>query len=638
MRAPGSAAPGGTVVYRVPSSRARAWSGSRTAGRGSRIIPWIGRQSAAVLLAVLVGEPSLHAQDLRTVTGRVVEATGGAPLAGATVAWLAQTEPTAAVSDGSGGFTLRIPRDTVLLVVSRPGFAHDTVAVKPDDRTLVLRLRQAPFEFDPLTVTAERNFSAASSTSIRDLDIRLRPRESSHELLRLAAGVAIAQHGGGGKPEQIFLRGFDADHGTDVAITVDGTPVNMVSHGHGQGYADLHFLLPEVVERVDIRKGPFAPQDGDLATAGALALRTRDRLTHGVAGMRAGSLGRRRIFVAVPFGGDATGSGGYVAAAGHVSDGPFEFPDRHRRVNVFGKWTAPLAPATDAFASASGYVAEWNASGQIPERAVREGRIARFGAIDPSEGGASRRHEVSAGLRSGPGANAEWEARLYAVRYDMQLFSNFTFFLADSVRGDGIEQLDDRYQGGLQATYARTSSLLGRHARWATGAGSRVDRADIALYHQDQRQRIAPRVLSRIAQGNSFAWAAYDVELSPRAHLQLGLRGDLFRFGVSDLLAGTESTFAQASGVRWHGIVSPKANFAYRLSEGTTLFANVANGFHSNHARDVILADPTDEVLPRATAAELGSRHTWRGGSAAVAFWATDFESEARVRARRRSD
>lgn len=196
-------------------------------------------------------------------------------------------------------------------------------------------------------------------------------------------GVVIAQHAGGGKAEQIFARGFDADHGTDVAISVDGTPVNMVSHAHGQGYADLHFLIPEVVPRVEVRKGPFDARDGDHATAAAVEFRTLDRLPAGVGIARVGSFRTGHVTALVPIGGSASQPGGYVAAAAHTSDGPCDAPQDYRRYNLFGKWTMPVTRDAELVASASGFGARWDASGQIPERAVAA--IGRFGAIDPTE-------------------------------------------------------------------------------------------------------------------------------------------------------------------------------------------------------------------------------------------------------------
>ncbi|MBD0321587.1 MAG: TonB-dependent receptor plug domain-containing protein, partial [Gemmatimonadetes bacterium] len=502
----------------------------------------------------------------------------------------------------------------------RLGFSPETLSVAAGEEVVRFRLRAAPLSLEGLVAVGERSFSAASSEVIRDVDIQIRPRESSQELLRLAPGLVIAQHGGGGKPEQIFLRGFDADHGTDVAVSVDGTPVNLVSHGHGQGYADLHFLLPEVVEQVDVRKGPYSPEDGDFATAGAVAFRTRDRLPGGSVSARVGSFGNRRVLAMIPAGGGQGGAGGYVAAAFQHSDGPFEHPDDYRRANLFARGTVPLAGA-ELVLTASGYDAEWDASGQLPLRAVRAGTIGRFGTLDPSEGGSTGRYALGVGARSPSGSELRWDARAYAVRYRLRLFSNFTFFLADSVNGDGIEQVDDRWLAGAQAAYARTSRPFGRPGSSTLGVGARGDFADVELHHQRGRERLGSRVSARVRQRHLFTWAGQEIDLGERVRLQLGVRGDLFRFGVRDRLGGE-------SGESWHGIVSPKASVAVAAGAGATLFGNLGSGFHSNHARDVVLAAPGDRVLPRALGAEAGGRYTWKRGSVAASLWAIDLESE----------
>ncbi|MFN2567754.1 MAG: TonB-dependent receptor, partial [Gemmatimonadaceae bacterium] len=469
---------------------------------------------------------------------------------------------------------------------------------------------------------------------------QLRPRASSQELLTLAPGLVIAQHAGGGKAEQIFLRGFDADHGTDVALSVDGTPVNMVSHAHGQGYADLHFLIPDVVERVDVRKGPSDARDGDFATAGSVSLTTRDRVAERLLAVRAGSFATEELVALLPFGGDAAQSGGYLALAGRSSRGPFIASQDFARRNVFAKWTAPLAGGVQLVASASGFAADWSASGQVPERAVRSGLISRFGALDPTEGGATSRCDAAVGLRSAEGDGAAWEARAFVTRYRLRLYSNFTFFLADTVDGDGIEQDDNRVVLGVDSRYsAPPGAALGYHVAWTAGAGVRSDAADVGLYHQSHRRRLSVRVDDRISQQHLYTWQQVHVQLAPSTRLQLGVRGDVFRFGVRDRSAdgadkgrNEAAELPHASGVAWHGVVSPKANLAVDVTSATTLFASAATGFHSNDARDVLLARAegraTPRVLPRAVGTELGARRGWRGGSIAAALWLLDLQSE----------
>lgn len=577
-----------------------------------------------VALSSLLLASSVQAQHVRSIRG-VVTDSAGAPLSGATV-----TDPDGrrgVVTGPSGSFLIQVPREQSHLVATRVGHRPDTLMLPTDSTVAVFRLAHAPLSLETVTVSAERTFSAASSSSVRDLDIQLRPRQSSQDLLRLAPGLVIAQHAGGGKAEQIFLRGFDADHGTDVAVSVDGLPVNMVSHAHGQGYADLHFVIPELVERIEVRKGPFDVRDGDFATAGAVQFRTRERIARPVVNARVGSFNTANVFAAVPVGG-AAGPGGYLAASGLRGDGPFEVAQDHRRLNLFGKWTAPLGEAREWFAQASTFHAGWNASGQIPVRAIRSGQIGRFGSIDPSEGGMTQRHDATIGMRSLQSSDTRWEAQAYATRYHFRLFSNFTFFLNDPERGDGIEQVDDRSVLGFRARFQSPNQPGGLPGRWEVGSGGRADRAEVALFHQQHRERLGVRADNRIAQQNLFAWAEQEVSVSRHARLSLGFRGDLFRFGVQDRLPASRADLPRASGTEWKGILSPRANLAVDVSDGTTLFANAGGGFHSNDARDVLLAPPGEQVLPRAWSGELGGRRVWNGGSVAAAVWGLTLASE----------
>lgn len=580
---------------------------------------------AGVALSLLLCASGLDAQEIRTIRG-VVTDSAGAPLAGATVG--GSSNRSGVVTGPSGAFRVRVPAEEVRLVASRVGYEPDTAAIGPGSSRVTFRLVEAPLSLEGVVVSAERSYSAASSRVVRELDLHLRPRQSSQELLRLAPGLVIAQHAGGGKAEQIFLRGFDADHGTDVAISVDGLPVNMVSHAHGQGYADLHFVIPELVERVEVRKGPYDVRDGDFATAGAVHFRTRERISGPHIRARAGSFGTGYLFAALPVGGSATRPGGFVAASGLHSDGPFEVPQDHRRVNLFGKWTAPLGEGREWYAQLSAFWAEWDASGQIPLRLVDSGRIGRFGAIDPTEGGNTHRADASLGLRSVAGEDARWEVQVFATRYDFQLFSNFTFFLNDPDDGDGIEQVDDRSIAGFRSSYGRPNRLGRLPGRWEVGAGARVDRAEVALFHQRARERLGTRVDDRIAQGHLSGWAEQRVSFSAPVRLSLGVRGDVFRFSVLDRLVGIDSVLPHASGTRWRGIASPRVSLAVDASDRTTLFVSLGSGFHSNDARDVILASGGERVLPRAWGGEVGARSTSSRGSVAVSFWALALASE----------
>jgi hypothetical protein len=579
----------------------------------------------------LLVSSALHAQEGPVVRGSALDAATGKPISGAVVAVLATSPPRLTTTTAAGVFAIQVPEGPARLVAALIGYAPETLLVRAERHEAVaFRLARAALTLDPVTVAAERagSSSTAGSRLIRDLDILLRPRESSQELLRLAPGLLIAQHAGGGKAEQIFLRGFDADHGTDVAISVDGVPVNMVSHAHGQGYADLHWLIPEVVDYVDVRKGPYEAADGDLATAGAVALSTKDRLARTEVSTRGGSFATAHTLALLPFGGDQAHSGGYLALAGHYTNGPFDSPQHYGRYGFFGKWTAPAGSSAQLVATASGYDARWNASGQIPERVMAEGLITRFGSVDPYEGGNTRRYEATLALRSATAGSSSWEARAYAIRYGLQLYSDFTFFLDDSLNGDGIEQNDQRSVVGLAATHTQGSTVFGFPGLRAAGAGGRADFIDLGLFHQRERVRLETRVSDAISQGTAYAWVRQDAQLSGRVRVQLGLRGDLFRFGVSDLPSGQPALIPAVPGVRWHGLLSPKVNLAIQMAERTTLFGNVGYGFHSNDARDVVAAPRNATVIPRALGAEVGARHFWAGGTLAAALWATDLQSE----------
>lgn len=570
--------------------------------------------------------PALVAQSPRAVRGTVLGTGDGAPLRGATIRRPGATNP-AVVTNERGRFVIPLPDSAVRLVAAKLGFAPDTILVPAGISEVTFNLREAPLELDPLVVTAEPAFSAASSSTIRELDLALRPVASAQALLPLVPGLFIAQHAGGGKAEQIFLRGFDADHGTDVSINVDGTPVNMVSHAHGQGYADVHFLLPEVVEQMNVRKGPYAAQDGDLATAGAIDFRTKDRVL-GEAEVRGGSFSSGRAVALVPFGGDATKFGGYAAGAYSFTDGPFVAPQNFSSGNGMVRLTAPLGRDTRLAFTATGYGASWEASGQVPARAIEEGLITRFGAIDATEGGTTHRYEASVALGGEGKDGSQWSARAYGVNYYLNLYSNFTFYLVDSTRGDGIEQRDDRWVYGAAGSWARTTQYGSVKGNLALGASLRADNAEVALFDQVQRTRLDTRIANNIAQQNAALWARQDLSFGPRVTLQLGLRGDLFHFNVSPDGSFPPGDEPPAEGTSTLGRVSPKANLTWQAARFTTLYANFGMGFHSNDARDVVTADGQAALLPRATGTELGVRQSWKGGSLALAGWALWLESE----------
>ncbi len=527
---------------------------------------------------------------------------------------------------------------------------------------LEIKLEPKPVTLGDILVQADRPVSAASSRAVRDFDLKIRPSRSAQDILQLAPGLIIAQHAGGGKAEQIFLRGFDADHGTDVNISVDGIPVNMVSHGHGQGYADAHFIIPDVIEGLDVYKGPYFAEFGNLATAGAIAFRSRDHIDNNLVRAEGGEFGTYRLTTLFQVPTQSEHNNAYLAGQFYKTDGPVASPQDFRRLNLFGKFHTHVSEHSKLSFDISSFSSAWNASGQIPERALAQGLINRFGAIDDLEGGTTGRQNLNMVYSSHGVGNSDFQIQTYATQYNFKLFSNFTFFLDDPLNGDMIEQTDSRRILGLNGKYRFYHNLGLGVANATLGAGYRADDIEVALWKSPDRVRLSPLVDSEIFERNLFLWAQEDLTFSSMVRLQLGVRADYFTFNVEDRLEGAPgATLPHASGYSQETIVSPKANLVISPSRALDLFLNFGAGFHSNDARDVVINqrvadlsrrfarkglseaqiadtltalnfDPTQrgsEILPRAVGGEVGFRTRFSErlhfGAAA---WGLDLERE----------
>ena len=322
------------------------------------------------------------------------------------------------------------------------------------------------------TVEAPAPTSTASAATIRDQDLRVRSPATPEDILRVVPGLVIAQHQGGGKADQLFLRGFDADHGTDVALSIDGIPINLPSHAHGQGYADLHFLIPEAVDRVDVLKGPYFAEVGDFATAGAVNLRTRRAFAESSVQATYGSFQTWRVLGIATTG--ITENPAWAAAEVSGTQGPFLVGEDLRRYTVFLKASWQLSPGTRLGVLASAYGSEWRSSGQIPQRFVElpesdPAHLDRFGSIDPTEGGNTQRQMLALTLESRLSDSDELNLTAYAIHSQLDLFNDFTFQLHDKEHFDEIEQTDSRIYGGLERRLPPPGVLRGgperHHAR-----------------------------------------------------------------------------------------------------------------------------------------------------------------------------
>lgn len=598
-------------------------------------------------LAVICGLIGLiplasSAQEAGAIKGVVQDAETGKGLAEVNVVLSGTGRGANTAADGGFAIT-RLKPGEYELVVSLIGYAtvrQRVVVAAGSETTLTFDLQQKPLDLSEILVQADRPYSAASSRAVREFDLRVRPNRSAQELLQTAPGLIIAQHAGGGKAEQIFLRGFDADHGTDVNISVDGMPVNMVSHGHGQGYADLHFIIPEVIDGLEVFKGPYFAEFGDLATAGAVAMRTRDHIEANLVRLEGGQFETYRLTTLYQIPSAGIHNNAYLAGQFYGTDGPVDSPQGFRRVNLFGKFHTHLSETSKLSVDISGFSSAWDASGQIPQRAVAAGLIDRFGSLDDLEGGTTGRQNLNLAYEAHGEGNSEFQIRAYSARYNFKLFSNFTFFLNDPVNGDMIEQTDSRTLLGLNSRYRFHHEVGGFIATATLGGGYRADDIAVALWRSPNRVRDQALVNSDIIQRSLYLWAQEELIFSPRVRLQLGLRGDYFTYDVEDHLEGAPSDLPHASGFAQKTILSPKANLVISPAHAFDIFLNLGTGFHSNDARDVIIAkrvsdsmrrfkqqglsedeissrlaaanlDPAirdDETLPRATGGEIGFR------------------------------
>lgn len=545
-----------------------------------------------VVLWSLTNSLPAAAQSVGVIKGKVKDAESGSGLPGVNV--ILEGTNRGATTDGDGNFTIpRLRPGSYKLTATILGYANGEIEVTvAADREVSITLHLSPksIELDELLVQADRSYSTASSRAVRDFDLKIRPNRSAQDMLQLAPGLVIAQHAGGGKAEQIFLRGFDADHGTDVNISVDGMPVNMVSHGHGQGYADLHFMIPDIIEEVELYKGPYFAECGNLATAGAVAFRTREHIEGNRFRAEGGAFNTYRLTTLYQVPTQSPHNNAYFAGQFYNTDGPADSPQGFQRLNLFGKFHTHLSDAAKLSFDISGFSSAWEASGQIPQRAVARGLINRFGSLDDLEGGTTGRQNLNFMYETAGSDNSEFSIQAYASRYNFKLFSNFTFFLEDPVNGDMIEQTDSRQILGLNTKY-RFFHDLGLGVTTATfGGGYRADDIDVALWHSPNRVRLNKRVDANIAERNLFLWAQEEIIFSPQARLQLGLRGDYLTFDLEDHLETLPGNgLPHASGFAQEAIVSPKANLVISPSRHLDLYANFGTGFHSNDARDVII-------------------------------------------------
>ncbi len=485
----------------------------------------------------------------------------------------------------------------------------------------------APVEIKGNYDNAVGSSDAASQGRISSRVLETRPAMRPGEVLEFIPGMIVTQHSSDGKANQYFLRGFNLDHGTDFQTSVDGIQVNMPTHGHGQGYTDLNFLIPELIDRIDYRKGPYGASTGDFGSAGSASLVLRDRLSAPFAQATLGANGYRRLLAA---GSPMLANGATLLGALEVqgNDGPWEVPEALRRFNAVLRYSQG-SKAESFRATAMFYRARWTATDQIPERAVASGALGRFGSLDPTTGGATGRDSVSLEWRKTL-ADGSVRAQVYGLRYDLDLYSNFTYFQANPMAGDQFLQRDRRQVVGGQASRVWFGEFGARPTTTELGLQLRHDRIRVGLFDSQARQITQSVRDDRVLQTSAGLFAENTIAWTPWLRSVAGLRIDRFQWDV-------RGEPAQNSGRSSASLVSPKFSLIMGPWARTEFFANTGRGFHSNDGRATVIrvdprtGEPVASVpgLVRTLGSEIGVRSEWLPGlQSSLALWQLDIGSE----------
>ncbi len=449
----------------------------------------------------------------------------------------------------------------------------------------------------------------ASQMTVSGQDLNNRPVTRPGEILEAAPGLAVVDHADGGKANQYYLRGYNLDHGTDLAIFVDDMPINLPTHAHGQGYADLNWLMPETVNGLDIRKGPYFADVGDFATAGSLFINLRDSVDKNIVEATTGSFGYEQLFTM----GSTKLGGGSLLYAGEVNtyNGPWATPDDMRKLSGLLRYSQ--GTATDGLSlSAMAYSNTWNSTDQVALRAITSGQIGLYGELDPTDGGDTSRFSLSGRLAQSD-ADGSWKANAYLVKYGLDLYNNYTYFLTNPVDGDQFHQYDNRVYGGAGASRTVDGTLFNLPTETVYGIQSRYDDINVALSDTVQRQFLSPILSDHVNEANAGIYAENTVHWTDWLKTTLGWRGDYYSASVDSMLQSANSGNSRAA------IGSPKFRMVIGPFYDTELFVGAGMGYHSNDARSTVVTEvPGDPATPespspllvRSRGAEVGIRTT----------------------------
>lgn len=496
-------------------------------------------------------------------------------------------------SNGKGAFLLHHISVGDTLVISHINYKTKEVVVK-NFNPITITLKESTVSLEEVVITNKLN----ALNVISAIDINTNPVNSSQDILQQVPGLIIGQHAGGGKAEQIFLRGFDIDHGTDITITADGLPVNMVSHAHGQGYADLHFVIPETVDNIDFGKGPYYANRGNFNTAGYVDFKTKNRLETSLVKLEAGQFNTQRLLGMFNLINNNKHSA-YVASEYIMTDGYFESPQNFNRLNIFTKYRGNVTENDKVGITLSHFTSKWDASGQIPQRLVDNGSITRFGAIDDTEGGNTSRTNLLLNYDKILSENSSIKNKLFYSMYDFELYSNFTFFLDDPVNGDQIKQKETRSIFGFSSDYNQKFSTI--DGDFSAGISLRNDKSkENELSHTVNRSTTLNQIqVGDVNETNLGVYASANFNFG-KFTINPALRVDYFNFEYNNALQTNYETQSEAE-----SIISPKLNVLYNYTNDLQFYVKGGKGFHSNDTR-VVVAKKGKDILPAAYGFDTG--------------------------------
>jgi hypothetical protein len=499
-------------------------------------------------------------------------------------------------SDEFGRFSIDKTAINDVLIVSSLGYKKMNYKVISNEITIVLE--EDIYKLHEVVIQSKLN----AINVISKIDLQTNPVNSSQEVLRKVPGLFIGQHAGGGKAEQIFLRGFDIDHGTDIAISIDGMPVNMVSHAHGQGYADLHFVIPETIEKIDFGKGTYYANKGDFATAGYVAFQTKEKFDTSAISIEAGQFNTIRTVGIFNLLENKKNQNAYFATEYVLTDGQFDSPQNFKRINLFGKYTSVLNNNSKLSIIGSRFTSKWDASGQIPQRLIDNGTISRFGSVDDTEGGKTSRTNFNVAFTKTINETTYIKSNAFYSNYDFELYSNFTFFLDDPMNGDQIRQKESRNIYGLNSEINKRITINTTKSLFQLGFGFRADETtNTELSHTLNRSTTLVNLkLGDIDQTNVFSYLNSEFDFG-KLKINPAIRFDYFKFNYQDKLVTNYKTQSEDK-VKF----SPKLNLIYTQNANFQLFLKSGLGFHSNDTR-VVVEQTGKSILPTALGVDLGT-------------------------------